>query len=437
MIKLPHSFAGFGSRLRAFFVIVGALLTLSVGAPAALAHPLSQGTLHVTVYPDVVMVRARVTAEEVMITNMLAGLDERPTGSSAAKPGGMEGACRRHAEYLAQHIHVSADGRPLAGIVRSVQAPSSPAASDGDQAVYDLEFRVADPGTGPSPTLHSPTRSAAGFGGVELRHDVLVAPSGVSTAPWEATYVVAIGQADRTPQAGLLLTSRQPIQLTCDWSGASAADGKAAEAPRVDGWRLTREYLAHGVRHILTGYDHLLFVSALTLAAATVWDLLGLVTAFTIAHTLTLTLAATGHAHVPAAVVEPMIAGSIVVAAAQNLVWPRRGRRPWGLAVAFGFGLFHGLGFAGGLLVAMRELPPSAKLIAIAAFAVGVEAGHQLIIVPLFGGLRLARRTRPDAERREHFSAATRRYGSVAISLAGLFYLAVALRQTVFAAAAP
>jgi hypothetical protein len=70
--------------------------------------------------------------------------------------------------------------------------------------------------------------------------------------------------------------------------------------------------LLHGIQHILTGYDHLLFLCALVLGAASLWDLFKIVTAFTIAHSITLTLATFGLAHLPEQVVEPMIAASIV-----------------------------------------------------------------------------------------------------------------------------
>ena len=136
-----------------------------------------------------------------------------------------------------------------------------------------------------------------------------------------------------------------------------------------------REYLAHGVHHILTGYDHLLFIGALVLAATSVWDLVKVVTAFTLAHTLTLTLAALRLVSLPEGIVEPMIAASIVFVAAQNVLWPKQSRGWPRLAVAFGFGLFHGLGFAGGLLDAMQAMSGTAVLLAIVAFSIGVEVG--------------------------------------------------------------
>ena len=92
---------------------------------------------------------------------------------------------------------------------------------------------------------------------------------------------------------------------------------------------------------------------------------LKVVTAFTLAHTLTLTLAALNLVRLPERVVEPLIAASIVFVAVQNLFWPRRSRGWIRLGAAFFFGLFHGLGFAGGLLEAMQGMRGAVVLLAI------------------------------------------------------------------------
>lgn len=183
----------------------------------------------------------------------------------------------------------------------------------------------------------------------------------------------------------------------------------------------------HGVHHILTGYDHLLFISALVLGAATLWDLIKVVTAFTLAHSLTLTLAALNLIHVSGRVVEPLISASIVCVALQNIFWPARSRGWSRLAVAFFFGLFHGLGFAGGLLDLMHQMPKETVLLAILGFSTGVEAGHQAVLLPLFGALKAVRSTRADAVGRSWRATALQRFGSAGIATAGVYYLCVAL----------
>ena len=211
---------------------------------------------------------------------------------------------------------------------------------------------------------------------------------------------------------------------------ASTAAPQQSAAGQIDttGNRsMFRAYIYEGIHHILTGYDHLLFVSALVLAATTLWDLVKVVSTFTLAHTITLTLAALNVVHLPGRVVEPFISASIVVVALQNVFWPRRARGWPRLAAAFFFGLFHGLGFAGGLLEAMQQMPSSTMLLAILAFSIGVEAGHQMVVLPLFAILKTARGLQSDAVARTRISMAMQRFGSAGISAAGVYYLCLAL----------
>jgi len=383
-------------------VIAGLLLLLwgRVGS----AHPLSQGALDVVIHRDRVTIRARVTVEEVTVTNSATTPDALPG------PWGATGlaAYEQHAAYLTAHLHVNVDGTPLAGGVVRVAPPDNPQPAQTDHAVYELEF--------------IPLRPMAAPARVELHSDVLndEHPGG---AAWEATYVVRIGQEGRTPAEGLLLTGARPVDFRCDWSAATAANQTGATR-----WVLFREYFAHGVRHILTGYDHLLFVTALVLGAASLWELVKVVTAFTAAHTITLTLAALNVVHVSERIVEPLIAASIVFVAVENVLWPARSRSWLRLAVAFFFGLFHGLGFAGGLLDAMEGMHGTVILLAIAAFSIGVETGHQIVVIPEFILLKLIRGIRSDDAGRNRIRVVTQRVGSAAVSVAGLFYLVVALR---------
>lgn len=141
-------------------------------------------------------------------------------------------------------------------------------------------------------------------------------------------------------------------------------------------------YLRLGFEHILPlGLDHVLFVVGLFLAAPAARPLVWQVSAFTLAHTLTLALATLGVVQVPAAVVEPLIALSIAAIAIENLVarafhW----RRP---LIVFAFGLLHGLGFAGAL--GALGLPPGDLLPALVGFNLGVEAGQLVVVGALLG----------------------------------------------------
>ncbi len=157
---------------------------------------------------------------------------------------------------------------------------------------------------------------------------------------------------------------------------------------------LAAEYLALGVEHILFGVDHLLFVLALLLISKSLRRLVATVTAFTVAHSITLALAVLGFVHVPGPPVEAVIALSIVLVAVE-IVRAESGRpglaarAPW--VVGFVFGLLHGLGFAGAL--AEVGLPEGRIPFALACFNVGVELGQLGFVVAVLGLLAVLRRT--------------------------------------------
>lgn len=144
---------------------------------------------------------------------------------------------------------------------------------------------------------------------------------------------------------------------------------------------VARTYTVLGVEHILSGVDHLLFVLALLIITSGGWKLVKTVTAFTVSHSITLTLATLGYLHVPQRPVEAVIALSIVFVACE-IVHARAGRAglaaraPW--IVAFAFGLMHGVGFASGLSDA--GLPDGHVPTALLFFSIGVETGHFLFI---------------------------------------------------------
>jgi hydrogenase/urease accessory protein HupE len=152
-------------------------------------------------------------------------------------------------------------------------------------------------------------------------------------------------------------------------------------------------YWRMGTTHILEGVDHLLFVLALMLIVSGFWALLKTVTAFTVAHSITLVLATLGVIHLPPAPTEAIIALSILFLAVE-IIHSRQGKislteqYPW--VVAFIFGLFHGLGFAGALSeigVPQHEVP-----LALFMFNVGVETGQLLFIAVMLGLFQLLRR---------------------------------------------
>ena len=157
-------------------------------------------------------------------------------------------------------------------------------------------------------------------------------------------------------------------------------------------WQLAWTYLVIGVEHILFGIDHLLFVLALVLLVKGWKPLLGTITSFTLAHSLTLALATLGMVHVPGPPVEACIALSIVFVASE-IIRSRQGRpglteqSPW--VVAFTFGLLHGLGFAGAL--SDVGLPEHAIPLALLLFNVGVECGQVLFVAVVLCAARISK----------------------------------------------
>jgi hydrogenase/urease accessory protein HupE len=164
-------------------------------------------------------------------------------------------------------------------------------------------------------------------------------------------------------------------------------------AARGGPWAIAGAFVGHGIEHILGGYDHLLFVLALILIVRSTRALVWTVTAFTLAHSITLALATLDVVHIPGPPIEAAIAFSIVLLAAE-IVRLRRGepsltaRWPW--IVAFCFGLLHGFGFAGAL--SEIGLPRGDIPLALFAFNVGVELGQLAFIAAVLGSLAILRR---------------------------------------------
>lgn len=178
-------------------------------------------------------------------------------------------------------------------------------------------------------------------------------------------------------------------------------------------------YVKIGIGHILPdGADHILFVLAIFLASVRVKALVWQISAFTVAHTATLGLAASGIITPSAAVVEPLIAFTIAFVAIENLVF--KDMTKWRPLVVFGFGLIHGLGFAG--FFGELGLPPGQFWSALIGFNVGVEIGQLSVIAcaALIGfGLRRALRDPAGVARYRSYVV---RPGSALIGLTGLWW---------------
>jgi hydrogenase/urease accessory protein HupE len=182
---------------------------------------------------------------------------------------------------------------------------------------------------------------------------------------------------------------------------------------RQGAWAVVKKFIPGGVYHIFTGPDHILFIVGLLLLGGSLLRLLGIVTAFTVAHSITLSLAALDVVNPPARWIEPAIALSIVYAGIDNLLVGKAGRdvRAW---VAFFFGFVHGFGFAG----VLREfgLPRQALGWSLFSFNFGVELGQACIVVVVAALLMALRRHNQLLGQR----VAT--VGSVGVILAGSYW---------------
>jgi hydrogenase/urease accessory protein HupE len=196
----------------------------------------------------------------------------------------------------------------------------------------------------------------------------------------------------------------------------TAGEPLATIAAKPSAWQVWQSYFLLGVEHILEGWDHLLFVIALVLLVRRGWAVAKAVTAFTVAHSLTLAGVSLGLLGLPGRPVEAVIALSIVLLAMEVA----RGEHPsftrrWPWAVAFLFGLIHGFGFAG----ALREigLPDGEVPAALVSFNLGVEAGQLAVVLAVLLMLEAVRRLREAA------LAPAIRTASYAIGITGSYWL--------------
>ncbi|MEO7270738.1 MAG: HupE/UreJ family protein [Vicinamibacterales bacterium] len=282
--------------------------------------------------------------------------------------------------------------------------------TDASSLLDKLELAGREPRSGASEVedLRDRLRRHAGL----IPRKVTVAFDGVRTDPAMSIEVAPSADVGGVPGATIILTGPRPadaraLTWTYGWTFASYAlrvqtrdsgepstqwlDGGDASAPvsldalppPISRLQLAARYLALGFTHILPkGLDHVLFVLGVFLLSRKWKPILMQVSAFTVAHSITLALSIYGLVSVSPSIVEPMIALSIAYIAVENLVLTEM--RPWRVGLVFGFGLLHGLGFAG----ALRDvgLPRSEFVTALLGFNVGVELGQLAVI----GGAFLA-----------------------------------------------
>ena len=342
------------SRVMAWFAST-VLLSLLLHAAPAQAHKPSDAYLTLTQSAAGLSGQWDIALRDL---DHAIGLDA--DGNGEITWGELRAAHGDIAAYALARLTISADGRACA-----VTAGTQQVDNHTDGAYTVLPFNVACP----------------------------AAPGGA--APQSLTLHYRLF-ADVDPQhRGLLRLQAAGSVRTAIFSPEAATQTFALAAPsRASQFA---DYFREGVWHIWIGFDHILFLLSLLLPAVLLWqpaplrqwaparrfkdafvDVLKIVSAFTLAHSITLSLATLGVVDLPSRLVESSIAASVVLAALNNL-FPVFHARRW--AVAFGFGLIHGFGFA--TVLADLGLPRDVLALALVGFNVGVEAG-QLAIVAVF-----------------------------------------------------
>lgn len=226
---------------------------------------------------------------------------------------------------------------------------------------------------------------------------------------------------ERGSTLGRKLLRAADATLDLPGSGAPPAAGAAPPPAEESAGATFRGFLKLGVEHIWTGYDHLLFLFALLVVCRTFRSAVAIISCFTLAHSITLGLATFDLVSLPAALVEPVIAASIVYVGVENLL--RRGAEPRGRwLLTFAFGLIHGFGFAGVLRDLGLGEASGGIALPLLAFNLGVELGQiaiAAVVLPLVWRAR----------RNEKFVRRGVPALSAIVALAGLYWL---LERTLF-----
>ncbi len=340
--------------LRAVLAVVASLCC----AGLACAHKASDSYLQLDVVPAGLEVRWDIALRDLDIA---IDLDSDADGKLTW--GEIRTAWPRIEAYAMQHLAI--EGCPLTAKGRGLERRN-----DGAYAVLYLTSSCVLPA--------QPRISYSLFAEVDPTH------RGIAKVqrPGAELVLSVLEPAVATPSAGAGSSASGGEGRA---SGADAAGTRAASAPSR--W----EFLGEGVRHILTGYDHVLFLLCLLLPSVmrrtpagwrpverlsqAVWPVVGIVSAFTVAHSITLALAALKVVSLTPSFIEPAIAVTIILAALDNVLPFFPVRR---VVVTFFFGLIHGFGFAA--VLSELNLPRAAFAWALLQFNVGLELGQLLIV---------------------------------------------------------
>jgi hydrogenase/urease accessory protein HupE len=335
-------------RAGATALVLATLLAVGLCPPRLAAHQINLSNARIELKPDrVVRLEVSLKGSDV---DRVAGTKVFDQQSGLVDAARLAASVAPIAEYISTHAVVrGADGAPC-------KASAVDIAPDRDGVVARLTWSCN-----------------------EVDGDLIYRSTVLIDVEPTARQVVLIGSGPDAAQA-VLDASQNEVRLT------------APPPALID---VMRRYFEAGVEHIFLGYDHVAFLVAIVLWARRLWPVIKIVTAFTVAHSITLSLAALQIVVIPSTIVETAIAASIVYVAMENF-FSRSIDQRW--RDTFAFGLIHGFGFAS----ALQEfgLPRGAVVPALTAFNIGVEAGQVAIVglvIPLLIGLDWLIATRRDA----------------------------------------
>lgn len=355
------------------------LLSAGVRAPGAAAHTSGVTRVDLLVEPTALRLQLELNARDLLQNALTDSLGRTRFTDSAH----LAAEADRISRYVARRIRVTVDGLPLAAAPADgarpqlVERPGAPANGEAEPQDQTVPF--------PLVVALPPDARRLDLALDLYREDDFAALFDISSrrSGGGATRVdyVAAG----TTVSFDLQSARLDEPGAAPAEPATGAPGSVGSLSNPGGpgglTRTISQFLVLGFTHILPhGLDHILFVLGLFLLTPRFRPLLGQVTAFTLAHSLTLALAMLGLVRLPAAIVEPLIALSISFVAVENILRPEAppGRRLF----VFAFGLVHGLGFAA--VLTDLGVPEGRLLPALVSFNLGVEAG-QLTVIGLAG----------------------------------------------------
>lgn len=314
-------------RYRLFCAILLGAMPQNLAVPAA-AHQINLSTARLALAGDrTVTIEVGLKGSDV---DRLVGTRLYNATADAVDPGAVAAAMPAILSYVNAHLAVTSNSGVACAASEAAIVP------DGDGVIFRNRYSCATvPG------------------------DIIYRSTVLTEKDPTARQIVRIAQGGQEAQA-LLDANKTTLTLS---------------APPPSLASTMQRYLVTGIEHIFLGYDHVAFLVAVVLWATRVMPVIKIVTAFTIAHSITLSLAALGVVVIPSRIVEPAIAASIVFVAAENFLSRDLDRR-W--RVTFIFGLIHGFGFAS----ALKEIgvPSHAVVPALAAFNIGVEIGQIAVV---------------------------------------------------------